>query len=159
MLPRLEPDLRFPHRHQLRRNGGGGLRLGPARLLQRRGRAGEMGGAAGGWGRLGSFSGAGEPVEWARKLCSANLIYGSRLLIGSYTFQLTETSMEVRPMDFVHRHPNDHGHEEIYELLARKQTLSDEDLLRRDFFWKGILYFREAQWDKAIEHLSLASAG
>src|SRR3954469_5689461 len=111
--------------------------------------SGEMVVAAYGSGRLGSFSVAGEPVEWARKLCSANLIYGARLLIGSYTFPLTETTMEVRPIDFVHRHPNDHGHEEIYELLARKQTLSDEDLLRREFFWKGILYFREAKWEKA----------
>jgi class 3 adenylate cyclase len=121
--------------------------------------SGEMVVAAYGSGRLGSFSVAGEAVEWARKLCSANIIYGSRLLIGSYTFQLTETSMEVRPMDFVHRHPNDHGHEEIYELLARKQTLSDEDLLRRELFWKGILYFREAKWDQAIEQLRLAAAG
>lgn len=121
--------------------------------------SGEMVVAAYGSGRLGSFSVAGESVEWARKLCSANLIYGSRLLIGSHTFQLTETAMEVRPLDFVHRHPNDHGHEEIYELLARKQTLSDEDLLRRDFFWKGILYFREAKYDQATEHLSLACSG
>jgi class 3 adenylate cyclase len=121
--------------------------------------SGEMVVAAYGSGRLGSFSVAGEPVEWARKLCSANLIYGSRLLIGSHTFQLTETAMEVRPMDFVHRHPNDHGHEEIYELLARKQTLSDEDLLRREFFWKGILYFREGKWEQATEQLRLAAAG
>ncbi len=121
--------------------------------------SGEMVVAAYGSGRLGSFSVAGEPVEWARKLCSASLIYGARLLIGSHTFQLTETAMEVRPLDFVHRHPNDHGHEEIYELLARKQTLSEEDLLRRELFWKGILYFREAKWDEATEQLRLASAG
>lgn len=121
--------------------------------------SGEMVVAAYGSGRLGSFSVAGESVEWARKLCSANIIYGSRLLIGSYTCQLTETAMEVRPLDFVHRHPSDHGHEEIYELLARKQTLSDEDLERRDFFWKGILCFREAKWDEAVEQLRLASAG
>ena len=121
--------------------------------------SGEMVVAAYGSGRLGSFSVAGESVEWARRLCSANQIYGSRLLVGSYTFQLAEAGVEVRPLELVHRHPNDRGHEEIYELLSRKLALSDEDLERREHFWKGILNFRERKWDAALSHLQAARAG
>lgn len=121
--------------------------------------SGEIVVAAYGSGRLGSFSVAGEPVEWARRLCSANLIYGSRLLLGSYTYQLAENTLEVRPLELVHRHPHDQGHEEIYELLARKQALSDEEQERREHFWKGILYFREKKWSSALEHLRQATSG
>lgn len=121
--------------------------------------SGEMVIAAYGSARLGSFSVAGEPVEWARKLCSANLTYDSRLLIGSYTYQLAEEVVEVRPLELVQRHPHDRGQEEIYELLARRQALSDEEAERRDHFWKGILHFREGKWDAALEQLHRATAG
>ena len=121
--------------------------------------SGEMVVAAYGSGRLGSFSVAGEPVEWARRLCSANTIYGSRLLVGSYTYQLAEPAVEVRPLELVHRHPQERGHEEIYELLAKKQALSDDELDRREHFWKGVLYFREGKWDPALEHFRQAVAG
>ena len=42
--------------------------------------SGEMVVAAYGSRRLGTLSVAGEPVEFARRLCRANLIYGSRIL-------------------------------------------------------------------------------
>ena len=112
--------------------------------------SGEMVVAAYGSRRLGAFSVAGEPVEWARRLCAANLIYGSRILIGSLTCQLAESAIEVRPLELVHRHPNDPQREEFYELLARKQALSDEEMERRDAFWKGIISFREEKWDAAL---------
>lgn len=119
--------------------------------------SGEMVIAAYGSRRLGTFSVAGEPVEWARRICAANLIYGSRLLVGSHVFQLAEEAIEVRPIDLVQRHPEDRHREEIYELLARRQSLSEEDTQRRDLFWKGVVYFREQHWDEALAHFSLAA--
>lgn len=119
--------------------------------------SGEMVVAAYGSRRLGAFSVAGEAVEWARRICAANLIYGSRLLVGSQVFQLAEEAIEVRPIDLVQRHPEDRHREEIYELLARRQSLSEEDSHRRDLFWKGVVYYREQRWDESLAHFSLAA--
>lgn len=118
--------------------------------------SGEMVLAAYGSRRLGSFSVAGEPVDWARRLCSANLIYGSRIIVGSLTYQLAETDVEVRPLELVQRHPNDRAREEVYELLSRKSTLSEEAAARRDLFWKGVVYLREGRYDDAFAHFQLA---
>jgi hypothetical protein len=92
---------------------------------------------------------AGEPVEFARRLCRANLIYGSRVIIGSATFNLAESAVDVRPMELIHRF-TEGAPEEIYELLAMKNVLSAEELERRDLFWKAVVYFREAHWDEAV---------
>ena len=115
--------------------------------------SGEMVVATYGSLRLGTFSVAGEPVDWARRLCGANLFYGSRILVGSYAYQLAEEDVEVRPMEMVQHHPEDRAREEIYELLARKQSLSDELLARRDAFWRAVILCRKEEWDEALAHL------
>jgi class 3 adenylate cyclase len=112
--------------------------------------SGEMVVAAYGSRRLGNFSVAGEPVEFARRLCAANTIYGSRILIGAATFGQAEEAVEVRPMELIQRTPDERSREEIYELLALKNVLSDEELERRDLFWKGLVYYREQRWDEAL---------
>ena len=117
--------------------------------------SGEMVVAAYGSRRLGAFSVAGEPVEWARRLCNANLFYGSRILVGSLPYQLAEKYVEVRPIELVQHHPEDRVREEVYELLSRKNALSDAQSAKRDAFWKGVLYFRKEQWDEALAHFAL----
>ena len=111
--------------------------------------SGEMVVAAYGSRRLGTLSVAGEPVEFARRLCRANLIYGSRILLGTNTFQFAEGLIEVRPMELIQRY-EDGSREEIYELLALSDVLSFEDLERRDLFWQGVIYYREQLWDDAL---------
>jgi len=111
--------------------------------------SGDMVIAAYGSNRLGTFSVAGEPVEFARRLCRANLIYGSRILLGTNSFQSAETSIEVRPMELIQRY-EDGSREEIYELLALRDVLSFDDLERRDLFWQGVIYYREQLWDDAL---------
>ncbi len=111
--------------------------------------SGEMVFAAYGSRRLGTLSVAGEPVEFARRLCRANLIYGSRILVGTGTFGLAETAIEVRPMELIQRFA-DGTPEEIYELLAPKNILGAEELERRDLFWKAVVYYREQLWDEAL---------
>jgi class 3 adenylate cyclase len=111
--------------------------------------SGEMVIAAYGSNRLGTFSVAGEPVEFARRLCRANLIYGSRILLGTNTFQTVENQVEVRPMELIQRY-DDGSREEIYELLALRDVLSFEDLERRDLFWQGVICYREQLWDEAL---------
>ena len=78
------------------------------------------------------------------------MIYGSRILIGAVTFGQAEASIEVRPMELIQRTPDEKSREEIYELLALRNVLSDEDLERRDLFWKGLVYYREQRWDEAL---------
>jgi adenylate cyclase len=122
--------------------------------------SGEMVIAAYGSNRLGTFSVAGEPVEFARRLCRANLIYGSRILLGTNSFQAAEGSIEVRPMELIQRY-EDGTREEIYELLALRDVLSFEDLERRDLFWQGVIYYREQLWDDALGlfHSARSSSG
>lgn len=117
--------------------------------------SGEMVCAAYGANRLGTFSVAGEPVDFARRLCAANTIYGSRILTGSHTLELGASAVEVRPMELV-RTRDERSREEVYELLGLRNSLSDDALNRRDLFWKGIIYYREQLWDEALDHFRAA---
>lgn len=120
--------------------------------------SGEMVIAAYGSNRLGTFSVAGEPVEFTRRLCRANLIYGSRILLGTNSFQSSEEHIEVRPMELIQRY-DDGSREEIYELLALRNVLSFEDLERRDLFWQGVIHYREQLWDDALGLFHSARSG
>lgn len=111
--------------------------------------SGEMVLGAYGSRRLGNYSVAGEPVEFARRLCRANLIYGSRILMGAGTFSFAEPAVEVRPMEMIQRF-DDGSREEIYELMGQRNVLSFEELERRDLFWKGVVFYREQMWDEAL---------
>jgi len=112
--------------------------------------SGEMVMAAYGSNRLGAFSVAGEPVEFTRRLCAANTIYGSRILISAGAFAFAEQAVEVRPMELIQRFRDEPDREEVYELLARRGTLSPTESERRDVFWKAIVFYRERRWDEAL---------
>lgn len=112
--------------------------------------SGEMVCAAYGSGRAGTFSVAGEPVEFSRRLCAANTVYGSRILLGCECFFAAELDIEVRPMELVQRHRDISSREEVYELLALKHGLSEEEAARRDLFWQAIICYREGRLDDAL---------
>ena len=112
--------------------------------------SGEIIFAAYGSRRLGALSVSGEPVEFARRLCAANSIYGTRMLIGSQAFALAEEAIEVRPMELIQRHPDGTSREEVYELIAHKDQLSEPQRARRDLFWKGVVYFRKNLLDRSL---------
>ena len=112
--------------------------------------SGEIIVAAYGSRRLGALSVSGEPVEFGRRLCAANSIYGTRMLLGSRAFALAEESIEVRPMELIQRYPDGTSREEVYELITHKDQLSEPQRARRDLFWKGVVYFRENLLDRAL---------
>ena len=112
--------------------------------------SGEVIFAAYGSRRLGRLSVSGEPVEFARRLCGANSIYGTRTLIGTRTFALAEETVEVRPMELIQRYPDGASREEVYELITYRDQLSEPQRARRDLFWKGVVYFRENLLDRAL---------
>ncbi len=73
--------------------------------------------------RLGGFGVAGEEVAFTRRLCAANLIYGSRVLIGARTFELAEATIEARPLELLRRRLGENWLE-VYELLGEPHELS-----------------------------------
>ena len=105
--------------------------------------------------RLGGFGVAGEEVAFARRLCAANLIYGSTVLIGARTFELAEAAIEARPLELLRRRIGENWLE-VYELLGEPQDMTPDALARRDLFWTGVIFFREKRLADALEKFSEA---
>ncbi|MCE9519341.1 MAG: hypothetical protein K8R87_07300, partial [Verrucomicrobia bacterium] len=101
------------------------------------------------------FSAVGEPTDFSRRLCSINLVYGSHLLVNARTFHLTNEIMEMRPMEMVYA-PRMHQVSEVYELLAEKGALNDEEMKARDAFWQGVVSLRKGAYKEAVQHLETA---
>jgi len=99
------------------------------------------------------FSGIGAETDFSRRLAHANARYGSDLLIGPATYRLVQENFEVRPMEMFYD-PASNSMTEIYQLLARKEGFSDEDRLRRDLFWQGMILMRERNFEGALDCFS-----
>ena len=117
--------------------------------------SGEMAVGQFGSRRLGGFGVAGEEVAFARRLCAANLIYGSTVLIGARTFELAEAAIEARPLELLRRRLGDNWLE-VYELLGEPHDLTPEDLARRDLFWTGVIFYREKRLADALDKFTQA---
>jgi hypothetical protein len=102
-----------------------------------------------------NFSVAGPAVEFARRLSAACSTYGCRILVGPETFEHTTEAFEARPIEVI-KFVGERRRVELYEILAPKHGLSPERERSRDHFWRGVIYFREKSWDKAIEQFSKA---
>lgn len=101
------------------------------------------------------FSAVGEPLDFSRRLCSLNAVYGSHLLISTRTQALVKDHMEARPMEMVFA-PHVHELSEVYELLAEKGALSEEESRARDAFWQGVVNLRKGDYKQALENLKAA---
>ena len=98
---------------------------------------------------------SGEPVELARRFCVANRFYGSRILIGPRTFELTSKAIVARPIDFLSGVDSQERHE-IYEPLWLATEAKPEHLERRDSFWNGVVLYREKRWAEAYTEFQKA---
>ncbi len=101
------------------------------------------------------FSAVGEALDFSRRLCSINLIYGSQVLVNARAFHLTKDHLEMRPMEMVYA-PRMHQISEVYELLAAKGALNDEEIKARDSFWQGVVSLRKGAYSDAVHHLETA---
>lgn len=90
----------------------------------------------------------GEPIELARRFCSANHLYGSSILIGTRTFDLVTDAVVARPIDFVNG-VNSQDRHELYEPLWLAVEVKPEHITRRDSFWSGVVLYREKRWAEA----------
>jgi adenylate cyclase len=97
----------------------------------------------------------GEPIELARRFCVANRFYGSKILIGPRTFELANTAIVARPIDFLSG-VNAQERHEIYEPLAFTADAPSELLARRDSFWNGVVLYREQRWAEAYHEFQKA---
>lgn len=117
--------------------------------------SGEMIAASYGGTRLSSFSVAGPAVEFARRLCAACANYGCRILVGPETYEGAMETVEARPIE-TFKTTGTRRRVELYEILAPKHGLSTERERSRDHFWRGVIYYREKQWDRAMEEFTRA---
>ena len=97
----------------------------------------------------------GEPVELARRFCIANRFYGSRVLIGPRTFELTSRTVLARPIDFLSGVDVRERHE-IYEPLRLAAEATPEEIARRDSFWNGVVLYREKRWGESYTQFQQA---
>lgn len=98
---------------------------------------------------------AGEPVELARRFCIANRFYGSKVLLGPRTFELSSKILVARPIDFLSGVDVRERHE-IYEPVALALNASREIITRRDAFWNGVVLYREKRWAEAYSQFQNA---
>jgi adenylate cyclase len=98
---------------------------------------------------------AGEPVELARRFCIANRFYGTRVLIGPRTFELTSKTILARPIDFLSGVDVRERHE-IYEPLTLAANATAEEVARRDSFWNGVVLYREKRWGESYTQFQAA---
>jgi class 3 adenylate cyclase len=98
---------------------------------------------------------SGEPVELARRMCAANRLYGSRILIGTRTFDLAGKAIVARPIDFLKEVDSQDRHE-VYEPLWLASEAKPEHIARRDFFWNGVVLYREKRWAEAYKEFQKA---
>ena len=98
---------------------------------------------------------SGEPVELARRFCAANRFYGSHILIGTRTFDLASKTIVARPIDFLSSADSQERHE-VYEPLWLAAEVKPEYVARRDFFWNGVVLYREKRWAEAYSEFQKA---
>jgi class 3 adenylate cyclase len=98
---------------------------------------------------------SGEPLDLARRLCAANGRYGSKILMDLPTFDLASNTIVARPIDFVNG-LNSLDRHEIYEPLWFTTEAGPEHIARRDFFWNGVVLYREKRWAEAYTEFQKA---
>jgi class 3 adenylate cyclase len=98
---------------------------------------------------------SGEPLDLARRFCTANRRYGSKILMDTLTFDLANNAVIARPIDFVNG-VNSQDRHEIYEPLWLATEARPEDITRRDCFWSGVVLYREKRWAEAYAEFQKA---
>jgi class 3 adenylate cyclase len=98
---------------------------------------------------------SGEPLDLARRFCAANRCYGSKILMDTPTYDLASNAIVARPIDFVSG-VNSQDRHEIYEPLWLANEAGPEHIARRDFFWSGVVLYREKRWAEAYTEFQKA---
>jgi len=103
-----------------------------------------------GMSRFESFSAVGDVIDFATRLCNLNTEYGSKVLLSARTYTLVKDTAEVRPMEMVSVSGSNQM-SEVYELLAEKGTLTEQETRARDAFWQGVVQYRKGDLKQSLE--------
>jgi adenylate cyclase len=91
----------------------------------------------------------GDMVNLGSRLEGTNKEYGSNIIISEFTHNVVRDSMSCRELDWV-RVKGKNKPVKIFELLGEKKDEGNwKDLIVS--FEKGLILYREAKWDEAIE--------
>jgi class 3 adenylate cyclase len=103
-----------------------------------------------------SFSAVGDVIDFATRLCNLNSEYGSKVLLSARTYTLVKDTAEVRPMEMVSV-SGFNQMSEVYELLAEKGTLTEQETRARDAFWQGVVQYRKGDLQQSLESFKNAA--
>jgi len=103
-----------------------------------------------------TFGAVGEVLDFSAQLCVLNAEYGSKVLLSARTYALVKDAVEVRPMEMVSA-PGSSQMSEVYELLAEKGTLPEQEARARDAFWQGVVHYRKGELKQAQDSLKSAT--
>jgi len=101
------------------------------------------------------LSGVGGETDYSRRLSRVNLRYGSDVAISSEAHKQINDIIEVRPLEMIYD-PEENVMSEVYQLLCRKEDMSDEARARRDAYWQGVIHYRAGNFDEALKEFSRA---
>ncbi|UCE17108.1 MAG: adenylate/guanylate cyclase domain-containing protein [Gemmatimonadota bacterium] len=92
----------------------------------------------------------GDEVNLGSRLEGANKEYGTWIMISESTCKCVQDEVEARELDLI-RVKGKESPVRVYELLARKGQLPEENVDCVHMFAKGLALYRERKWDKALE--------
>ena len=91
----------------------------------------------------------GDMVNLGSRLEGINKEYGSNIILSEFTYNVVQDSVSCRELDWV-RVKGKNKPVKIFELLGEKKDEGNwKDLITN--FEKGLMLYREAKWDEAIE--------
>jgi hypothetical protein len=101
------------------------------------------------------FSAVGGALDFGAKLGELNAESGSHLLVSGATLAAAADGLEVRPLEMVEV-PGFAPLTEVYELLALRHGLTEEQAVARDAFWQGVILLRKGDAKGALRQFERA---
>ncbi|MEE8477687.1 MAG: adenylate/guanylate cyclase domain-containing protein, partial [Gemmatimonadales bacterium] len=95
----------------------------------------------------------GNAVNLAARLEGANKNYGTYTCISEMTYEPAKDAIEVRELDLI-RVMGITTPVRIYELVAKKGELSEEQRKGYAYFAKGLELFRQQQWEESAKYFN-----
>lgn len=99
---------------------------------------------------------SGLAAELGERLVLENARFGSRVMISTATHQQAAEGLEVRPLDLLPQ-GGSAALGEVYELLALKHGLSEDQAVARDAFWQGVILLRQGDTAAALRQFERAA--
>ena len=95
----------------------------------------------------------GNAVNLAARLEGANKNYGTYSMISEMTYEPAKAAIEARELDLI-RVVGINTPVRVYELIAKKGELSEEQKKGIAYFAKGLELYRKQEWDEATKYFN-----